>query len=394
MDHRAAPAEERTPPPPARLWTLRFAVLWLVGLGTYASAYLLISVLPLYLQRLGLAAAAIGMVLALKNATAFLSRPFIGWLSEGWGRRVLIAAGIVALGLSNVGLAFATGALAFALLRGLNGLGWGAATVSANTVAGELAPPGRRGEAIGAYSMAASAALALGPGAGLFLVPLIGYRGTFAVASACAALGLLATPLLPGGGRAELPPFSLDGLVSRAALVPALALLGQQMAYGAMLVFLPLLAAERHLGNTGIFFLIYAVFLFALRSLAGRLSDRFGRPQVIAPGLVLAGGAMLLLWSAQSALVMDLAAALFAVGMALVQPVSLAWGLDLSGGRRGTAMATMVMAQDLGITIGGAVLGAVAGVAGVGGVFLAGAAANVFGLAILGLDVGCIRRSG
>jgi hypothetical protein len=76
-------------------------------------------------------------------------------------------------------------------------------------------------------------------------------------------------------------------------------------------------------------------------------------------------------------------ALLFSFSMGFVQPPSLAWGLDLSGGHRGVAMATMVAAQDMGIAVGGAVLGFIGTQAGFGALF--GVAAGVSLMALLGL---------
>ena len=98
---------------------------------------------------------------------------------------------------------------------------------------------------------------------------------------------------------------------------------------------------------------------------------------------------MLLLATAGGTAEMLVAGFLFALAMGFVQPPALAWGLDVGGARRATAMATMVMAQDLGIILGGALLGAVASIAGYQALFALGA---VPGLAALGALAVASRR--
>jgi MFS family permease len=103
------------------------------------------------------------------------------------------------------------------------------------------------------------------------------------------------------------------------------------------------------------------------------------------PLLILAGLAMLLLAAAANLAELLGAALLFALAMGLVQPPALAWGIDLAAERRATAMATMIMAQDLGLTVGGTVLGIVGTLGGYGALFLAAAvpgAAALMGLLI------------
>ena len=373
------------------MWSLRFANLWLVGFGSYASVYLLLSVLPLYLKRLGLSDIAVGTLLGLMSAAAFVSRPFAGWLADGLGRKLFVVLGALCLFVASVGLPFVTEAVLFALLRLLTGVGWGSLTSNANTLAGELAPAGRRGEAIGLYTMAGSVALAGGPAAGLYLAAAVDYATAFWVAAAFSAVALLASLLLSPTSmqRRSLPRVGLGTLISRDAAGPALLLLLHSVMYGGLITFLPLLALSRGLGNPGLFFAIYAIALIPLRGLAGRLSDRLGRPRVIAPGLLCGAASMLLLATAGGTAEMLVAGFLFALAMGFVQPPALAWGLDVGGARRAAAMATMVMAQDLGIILGGVLLGAVASIAGYQAPF---ALAAVPGLAALGALAVASRR--
>ncbi len=374
---------------PDRLWTPAFVRLCLVGFCYYACVYLLLSVMPLYLARGGLADVTIGALLSLMNAASLVVRPFAGWLTDIHGRRRYIAIGLLGLVLGTGGLPFAGASLAlFAVLRIVLGLGWGNLTATANTLAGELVSPRRRGEALGFYTMFGSLALAAGPAAGLYLAHAHGYAAAFWVATAFAAAGLLLTLGLPQSKHApaQPAPLRLGSLISVPVLGPAMLVIVHSLMYGALVNFLPLLAASRSLGDTGLFFSIYAVLLLGLRSVAGRLSDRIGRAPVIAPGLLCGAACMILLASATRRWEMLAGAALFALAMAGVQPPSQAWGLDLAvGGRRGTAMSTIVMAQDIGIAGSGPLLGWVATWAGLPAAFWVAGAAGLAALAGLAI---------
>jgi MFS family permease len=372
-----------------RLWSSAFVRLCLVGFCYYACVYLLLSVMPLYLARGGLTDVVVGALLSLMNASSLIVRPFAGWLTDVHGRRRFIVIGLIGLLVGTAGLPFAGASLVlFALLRIMLGLGWGNLTATANTLAGELVPAGRRGEALGLYTMFGSLALAAGPAAGLYLARAHGYATAFWVAAAFAGLSLLLAVGLPEPRRQPRAPepLRLRSLISIPALGPAALVIVHTLTYGALVNFLPLLAASRSLGDTGLFFTIYAVLLLFLRSMAGRLSDRVGRAQVIAPGLLCGAATMIVLATAHARWEMLAAAVLFALAMAGVQPPSQAWGLDLAvAGRRGTAMSTIVMAQDVGIAASGPLLGWVATGAGLPSAFwLAGmlGIAAVFGLGI------------
>lgn len=367
------------------LWTPGFVRLCGVGFFYYACVYLLLSVIPLYLARAGLADVTIGALLSLMNAASLVVRPLAGWLSDLRGRRVFIVLGVSGLLIGTGGLPLVGASVAlFAVLRIVLGLGWGNLTSTANTLAGEMVPPTRRGEALGLYTMFGSLALAAGPAAGLALARGYGYTAAFLVATAFAVASLMLALTLPRAKREMVisSRISVHALVSVPALAPAGLAAAQALMYGALVNFLPLLATRGGLGDPGLFFTIYALLLVVLRRVAGRLSDRLGRAPVIAPGLLAGAAALILLGTATARWEMLAAAVLFALAMAGVQPPTQAWGLDLAAaGRRGTAMATIVMAQDVGIAGSGVLLGWIATRTDLHVAFLA---AGAIGLAALG----------
>jgi MFS family permease len=310
---------------------------------------------------------------------ALVVRPFSGWLSDAYGRRPLITTGLAALLVHTILLPFVGIGALFAVVRALGGVGWGCLTSNTNTLAGEISPPRRRGEAIGHYTMAGSTSLAIAPAAGLYLMNAHGAASAFMVGTALLVPSLILSRYLTPPVRAPLAPIRLDNLITTAVLGPAAVVAVHATAYAGIVTFLPLLARERGLGEIGLFFTMYAVALVFLRGFGGSLSDRFGRPAVIVPGMVCASVSMLVLALATARWQMLLAALIFSIAMALVQPPSLAWALDLGGSRRGTAMATMVAAQDAGIGFGASLLGLVGARGGFGALF--GAAAGLAAVA-------------
>jgi predicted MFS family arabinose efflux permease len=368
---------------PERILTRRFAVLWGVGFLTYASVYLLVPVLPLFLRDAGLSTGLIGVLLGIMSAVALFTRPFAGWLSDGLGRRPLIIAGVAALLVFPLVAVRWTGIGVFALLQAIRGFGWGSLTSNANTLAGELAPPGQRGEAIGVYTAAGSLSLALSPVLGLAIARQHGYAAALWTAAGLTVAALALAFLLYQSPRAPLRPLRADTLIAVPALGPAAVVAAHAMNYGGVVFFLPVLAEARELGSPGVFFTLYAVALVALRGVAGRLSDRYGRATIIVPGLVCSASTMALLAVASARWHMLAAAPLLALSMALVQPPSLAWALDLGGERRGVAMATMVAAQDLGVALGGIALGAIGQRGGYATLYGAGAAMTLAAVAWL-----------
>ncbi|HUY99257.1 MAG TPA: MFS transporter [Thermomicrobiaceae bacterium] len=370
-----------------RIPRLPLTILCLSVLGVYASTYLLISVLPVHIRQLGHSDTTVGTIMGTFSLAALLVRPFAGLAADRIGRRPSVFVGGMLIGLSCLGYA-AAGADTVVFARILNGLGWGAVTAATATVAADLASPRRRGTVLGIYGMVTGAAFAIGPSAGIWLTAHVGLRASFFVAAASGFGGGLAILLLRvptahvSTHPAQSTRFGLNHLFSPTATGPALIMFCFTLVYGAVLTFVPLMTIDRGLGSSGTFFAVFAGALIVLRISGGGLSDRLGRVKVVAPGFLSSGVAMLVLAGAHGELPLLLAALLFAGAFAFIQPATQAWAVDLSPAHtRGTTLATVIAAQDLGITLGTAAGGVLAGAFGWGGLFSIAASLSLAGLA-------------
>jgi MFS family permease len=133
---------------------------------------------------------------------------FVGDIVERIGRRTAIVTGLLAMALSNAGLAWLASIAGMSLcLFGL-GLGWCLAYVAANTELVNLAAPSERGRLIGFNDLVSSfagAALALAGG-----VVYAGAGGSVPLATAAAGLSVLAAAWVAGNGPALLPSAAAD----------------------------------------------------------------------------------------------------------------------------------------------------------------------------------------
>jgi len=361
------------------------AVLLLVVLLVYASTYLLISLLPVYIRNQGHNEATVGTIMSLFSIAALLTRPFAGVLADRAGRAYSICLGGLFIGLGCIGYSIA-GPNTIFLARLVNGIGWGAVTAATATVAADLAPANRRGTVLGVYGTVTGIALAVGPSVGIWLSNQVSLRTTFMLASICGFGAAAAIPFL----RAPAPPrlanrsrIGLSQLFSKSAIGPASIMLFFSLIYGTVLTFIPLMTIDRGLGDSGPFFAVFAVGLIFLRISGGGLSDRVGRFAVIGPGFVSCAIAMILLAYTHSNLPLYSAAILFAIAFAFVQPASQAWAVDHSPVHaRATTLSTVVAAQDFGISFGAIGAGFIADGLGYTSLFVVAMIVALCGLAV------------
>jgi len=283
-------------------------------------------------------------------------RPPAGWIIDTRGYRAVLLAGMAIFMLASFGYVIAHSVTMVLALRLFHGMGMGLFPTAATVVVAEVAPPARRGEAMGWFGIANSVGLIIGPAVGTPIATGAGFRTLFLVAGGMALIGLVCIWLLPRIGqmpaKTTRPPRPQD-FFSRAAVLPSVLLLFLYVPYGAVVAFIPIIATGRGLANPGTFYTVYALAVLLIRAKAGHVSDRRGRAAVIIPGMLLAGIAFAVLGLTSDRIWVLVAAAIYGLGFGSVQPALMALTADrVPPEERGKAMGTFYTAWELGIMTG------------------------------------------
>jgi MFS family permease len=290
------------------------------------------------------------------SATTVLLRPFVGKSADHRGRRVFILLGTCILALCAGLYTFARTVPLLLGLRVIHGVGWASFGTSINALVADVVPRSRAGEAMGYYGMFSNLAMAIGPAIGVILMTGYSFTVLFLASATLAVVSALLSSAIREPRRTASPvetKVGNQGIIGRTALFPSLILTLITITYGSIVTFVPLYAAKQGIGNPGFFFTACAIALIAARGFTGQLSDRYGQPAVIVPGLALATTALWILAGAGSFPAFLLAAWLYGLAFAAMQPAIMAMVVDRAApSRRGAAMGTFSAAMDLGIGIG------------------------------------------
>lgn len=372
----------------ARLATPAFGLVCGSTFFVYLSFYVLLPVIPVYAIRRGIRESGVGLIIGVFALTAMVLKPWVGWALDWRGRRGLFLSGAILFTVASVLYPLTTSTASLLLVRVVHGAGMGLFPTAGLAVVADLAPPVRRGEAMGVFGMASNLGLAFGPLLGVLIDRDLGFLALCLTAGALGAVGVALALRVPETSRpASPPPFRVGDLFAPAALRPALITLALFLAYGAVISFLPLLTAARGIGNPGTFYTVMALALLSVRAQAGQLSDRFGREAVVLPATAIVAAALGLLAGATSGLALYGAGFLLGAGMGTAQPALMAWSADLvAPGDRGKAMGTFHTAWELGIGVGSILFGLLLPLGGFGGLFL--------GSAVIALAGGTLALSG
>jgi MFS family permease len=251
---------------------------------------------------------------------------------------------------------WAGGIAALLVLRFFHGASWAFSTTAIGTSITDVIPPARRGEGMGWSGMATTAAMAIGPMVGIWVIQNHSFQLLFIIAACLSAVALLLSvatkiPYQPKAEAKRLVIFEKSTLPVTAALFFL------TVSYGGITTFLPLFAQSIEV-NAGAFFLVYAVTLTLTRPIAGQLSDRRGESSVIMVSLLVTMTALFVLVFTRGFAGVIASAVLYGLGFGAAQPALQAANLRLAHPeKRGVATASFMTAFDLGIGLGSIALG-------------------------------------
>jgi predicted MFS family arabinose efflux permease len=327
--------------------------------------YLLLSVVPLYAEEAGGGSSGAGLATAVFMLSTVLAQTWMPRVMARFGYRAVLAAGMLLLGLPAffyIPFGEVPAILAVTLVRGA---GFGAAIVALAALVVELAPPDRRGEALGLYGVVLTLPSVFCAALGLWLVESFGYGSAFLLGAATPLLAFVgALGISSSDGRQERSVAGLLSGLRRGPLLRVFLLFAScTAASGVVVTFLPLSAPGPGLFSAATALLLLGVASTLSRLWAGRFGDRRDPRLLLAPGLVLAALGMVALSLEGLALLGG--ALLFGAGFGALQNATLLLIMErVPKAEFGLGSTLWNLAFDAGTGAGAFVFGFVVGAAG------------------------------
>jgi predicted MFS family arabinose efflux permease len=295
---------------------------------------LIAPLLPEIEERTGASDGALGISLAVYALPVALFALPLGRLADRVGRRPLLIVGLL-LTAAGSGLIAVSDSLAVLMAgRAVQGTGSAASWIAALAVVSDLAPPGKRGEALGVAFAANSIGSIAGPALGGVTADLLGFAAPFLIVcgvSVGLAAGVVAvfppeTRREPAGTRAWRTIVRAAGS-GVGALATAIAL-GGAAVLGVVELVAPLdLDARLGLSSAaiGLLFALSIAVDAPLSPIGGRWGDRRGRKGPAVAGLATLGLSVALLAVFAGTLGAAVALGLFGAGFSLAFAAAVPW---------------------------------------------------------------------
>ncbi|HMO53125.1 MAG TPA: MFS transporter [Tepidiformaceae bacterium] len=364
--------------------------------------------LPVYAEDLGATGVWLGVAFSAFAVVQTIFGPFAGRLSDRYGRKPFIIAGLLVYMVAGIGYLTAGSFYQVIAFRAFSGVGTSLVFSVARAYVGDITPKGQEGRWLGVFATADFIGFGTGPLIAGALRQFVGFESVFVVMAILMALSaFILLVWLPRHSSAELlrrqqraegiaqpavVPFSValkDRLVLAVTIHHGLI----SLSMGATFAFLAL-RLERDLGVTpfliGLAFATQDITGGAAQPLFGRFADKYNRRALVAIGLGI-NGVLLALLGVVPSYVLS-ASLLFLMGGAGALSQVASSAIQVVAGRRagmGTVLGLGAAANGAGIVIGSIVGGIVVDLSGLGATFILGGIVMVLGAPLfLGLTRG------
>lgn len=349
-----------------KIFTKQFFLIFLALLFTALVMYALMSTVTEYATSMGTTATIAGLVSGIYIFGGLCSRIYSGnaLARIGWKKTALIFMSIHFIAcllyfiVDNVELLL--------IVRFIHGIGFGASANAIVTIASEILPKNRFGEAFGYFMLGTTIAVGLGPYIGGMLYDIFGSNGCFFAASIFSLIALTAMVLIrvdeskDDTGTNEYS--GLEKIFEYKAIPVSLFTALTSLGYVSILSFYRLYAVEVSLTNAfSWFFVIYSIVLIVSRPVAGKIQDLHGDMIICVTGITAQTVGLFLIAIAPSNLTVVICAICAALGFGTLNSAcTTIVTRNASETRRPYAVSTFFIFCDATMGFGPALLGSFA----------------------------------
>ena len=351
-----------------KLWTKDFILFNFANLFVGLTFYTLMTTMTMYaIQQFSASQSAAGLASSIFIIGALLARLVAGKSVEKVGRRKMMYVSLSLFFIVLLLYFFVESLPLLFVIRFIHGVGFGFANTAMTTAVMDAIPNSRRGEGTGYYSLSLTASTAIGPFMGIYLMNNYSFTVILYCVTVCAALAIVLM-LFANVKEADLTPeerkqitlgFKVSDFLEKRAIPIAAITVVMGIGYSSIMAFINVYANEIGLVEAAsYFFLVYAIFLFATRPIAGKLLDLKGDNFIMYPCILLFSVSLFLVSFANSSFTLLLSSAVLAFGFGTYMSSAQAIAAKVAPPKNiGLAISTFFIGLDFGVGIGPFLLG-------------------------------------
>ena len=359
---------------PDKLWNPSYILILSVSTLSSFSFYMVATIMSKYLVSLGATIAFAGFVVGLFSITSLVCRPFCGLMADRLNNIWLLIVSNILMAIGLIGFAFTSSMPMMIVFRVFNGIGFSINGTVQMAAAVHFIPRDRTAEGIGYMGISQLLGSACAPAVGIEIADAWGMSATFIAA---AGMTVLAAVMLLFMLRMQLPVNSshrgivFSDIFDVRAVPFTLPYSTFSFTNGIINGYLVMYAEYYGIAKVSVYFTIYAVAVFLVRPVSGKLMDRKGLRYTVFPGMIMCIASLVMLAYSNTLVLIIASGILRALGQGAAQPSLQAGCINRVGRERsGVATSTYFLGGDIGQgvgpMIGGFILARVAGLAEIG----------------------------
>ena len=346
------------------LLALLFSIfIALLGIG------IIIPVMPVFATELGASGFSLGMIIAAFSISRGVLQPVVGSLSDRWGRKGFLVAGLFVYGVVGLLIPHATSVSNLILIRGIHGVGSAMIVPIGMAYMSILSPAGQEGRYMGYLNVAIFSGIGCGPMIGGLISDLFGFASVFYLMASLSFFAFVLVILsMPSQVPVKRP--SQNSLLKNIVLMfrdkkttgILLARFSTMIIMVPTMAFLPLLMTQR-LSATG----LQIGLIIACRTLvnavlqipAGKYADEHNKIKLLVGGCICLSAAIIIIPHIDSIGMMLLTYTVIGLGESIIWPVLGAYASQEGKARygHGTMMGVYSLAMSAGVFTGATLAG-------------------------------------
>lgn len=258
--------------------------------------------IPVYAVQLGAGGFLVGMIIASFNISRTIFSPFVGRISDRYGRKNFIVSGLFFYAILSLMYILPSSATALIFIRFFHGMASLLVVPIAMAMAADIAPKKDLGKYMGTLNMSVMLGLGIGPVLGGTIKDHLGFNAAFYIMGALALIiAILVMVFLPSDANSlketiKQKTASFHEIITHKTVIGIILMrFFASTGQGAVYTFLPILALQMELSSSQVGIILTAnIFLIAfLQRLSGKLADKINPKHLIIYGTFASGLAVL-----------------------------------------------------------------------------------------------------
>ncbi len=335
----------------------------LLGIG------IIIPIMPVFAAELGASGFSLGMIIGAFSISRGLLQPIVGSLSDRWGRKGFLVAGLFIYGIVGLLIPHATSVINLIVIRGFHGVGSAMIVPIGMAYMSYLAPVGHEGRYQSYLNIAIFAGIGCGPIIGGLVSDLLGFQSVFYVMALLSFMAFILVlrhmPHQTAHGPSDAPGLLRNMVLmmkNRLTLGILLSRFATMIAMVPTMAFLPLLMTQRMTASglqIGLVIAGRTLVNAVLQVPAGKFADKHNKLVLLVAGSVCLSASIMMVPFVSSFALMLVLYCLLGLGEAIIWPVLGAYA-SLEGRKHyghGTMMGVFSLAMSGGVFAGAILAG-------------------------------------